>query len=101
SFGYGMGSEINLNKKKTVSLNPEASCQYLYLGSWDYGNFLNRLHLNLNVKLGKSIALFAGPAFTVYVSNQQSKLPEYQFPIPPSGYNIVKFGGNVTGWFGW
>jgi hypothetical protein len=101
SFGYGLGSELNLNKKKTISLNPELTSQYLYLGSWDYTNILSRIHLNFNVKLGKYISLFAGPAFSVYVSDQKTALAGYRFPVPPSGYHIISFGNQVTGWFGW
>jgi len=101
SFGYGLGSELNLNKKKTLSLNPELTSQYLYLGSWDYTNILNRIQVNFNVKLGKYVSLFAGPAFSVYISDQKAGLTDYRFPIPPSGYHIISFGGNVTGWFGW
>ena len=100
-FGFGFGSELNLNKKKTLSLNPEATSQYLYLGSWDYANILNRLHLNLNVKLGKYVSLFAGPSFSVFVSDQDAKIPGYGFAIPPRGYHVTTFGNNVTGWFGW
>jgi hypothetical protein len=101
SFGYGLGSEINLNKSKTLSLNPELTSQYLYLGSWDYTNILNRIHLNFNVKLGKYVSLFAGPAFSVYISDQKTGLTDYRFPIPPSGYNVISFSNKVTGWFGW
>ena len=101
SFGYGLGSELSLNKKKTLSINPELSCQYLYLGSWDYLNLLNRFNLNLNVKLGKYVSLFAGPSFSVYVTDQNVGFSGYRFPIPPSGYNTTKFSSKVTGWFGW
>lgn len=101
SFGYGLGSELNLNKKKTLSLNPELTSQYLYMGSWDYTNILNRIQLNLNVKLGKYVSLFAGPAFSVYISDQQTGVHGYRFPIPPSGYKTTSFGDKVTGWFGW
>lgn len=101
SFGYGLGSELSLNKKKTLSINPELSCQYLYLGSWDYTNLLNRFNLNLNVKLGKYVSLFAGPSYSVYVTNQDFGFSGYRFPIPPSGYNTTKFSNKVTGWFGW
>lgn len=101
SFGYGLGSEFNLNRKKTLSLNPELTSQYLYLGSWDYTNILNKIHLNLNVKLGKYISLFAGPSFAVYISDQESAIAGYRFPIPPSGYNTISFSDKVTGWFGW
>jgi len=101
SFGYGLGSELSLNKKKTLSINPELSSQYLYLGSWDYFNLLNRFNLNLNVKLGKYISLFAGPSYSVYITDQNAGFSGYRFPIPPSDYNITKFSNKVTGWFGW
>jgi hypothetical protein len=101
SFGYGLGSELSLNKRKTFSINPELSCQYLYLGSWDYTNLLNRFNLNFNVKLGKYVSLFAGPSYSVYVTNQDFGFSGYRFPIPPSGYNTTKFSSTVTGWFGW
>lgn len=101
SFGYGLGSELNLNKKKSLSLNPELSSEYLYLGSWDFVNILNKARLNLNVKLGKYISLFAGPSFAVYVSDQKAPIAGYRFPIPPSGYKTIGFSDKVTGWFGW
>ncbi|MGC4102681.1 MAG: STN domain-containing protein [Ferruginibacter sp.] len=43
SYGYGLGSERFLDKNKSLSLNPEITCQYLYLGSWDYTNLYNKL----------------------------------------------------------
>ncbi len=101
SFGYGLGSELSLNKRKTFSINPELGCQYLYLGSWDYTNILNRFNLNFNVKLGKYISLFAGPSYSVYISDQHVGFSGYRFPVPPSGYNTTKFSNKVTGWFGW
>ena len=101
SFGYGLGSELSLNKKKTLSINPELSCQYLYLGSWDYLNLLNRFNLNFNVKLGKYVSLFAGPSYSVYLTDQNGSFSGYLNPIPPSGYNTTKFSDKVTGWFGW
>ena len=101
SFGYGLGSELSLNKKKTLSINPELSSQYLYLGSWDHTNILNRFNLNLNIKLGKYFSLFAGPSYSVYISDQKVAINGYRFPIPSSGYNTTKFSNKVTGWFGW
>lgn len=101
SFGYGLGTELPVNKKKTISVNPELSSQYLYLGSWDYTNILNRVNLNLQVKLGKYVSLFAGPSFSVYVSDQQTKLTGYRHPLPPSGYYKIRFSERVSGWLGW
>jgi hypothetical protein len=101
SFGYGLGSEFSLNKRKTLSINPELGCQYLYLGSWDYTNLLNRFNLSFNVKLGKYVSFFAGPSYSVYITDQNVGFSGYRFPIPPSSYNTTKFSNKVTGWFGW
>jgi hypothetical protein len=101
SFGYGLGSELPLNKKKSLSLNPELSSQYLYLGSWDYTNILNKLHVNLNIKLNKYVSFFTGPSFAVFISDQQTAFSGYRFPLPPSGYKEIYFSDKVSGWFGW
>lgn len=101
SFGYGLGAELPLNKKKTWSLNPELSCRYFYLGSWDYTNLLNRVNLNLNVKAGKFISFFAGPSFSVYVSDQLAGIKGYRFPVSTSGFGNVSFSNKVKGWLGW
>jgi hypothetical protein len=101
SFGYGLGSELKLNQKKTLSINPEVTSQYLYLGSWDYTNIINRLQLNLNVKLGKYISLFTGPSYSVYISDQKTRVPGYRFTIPSSGYKTHSYSNNITGWLGW
>lgn len=101
SFGYGLGSELNLTKKEILTLNPEISSQYLYLGSWDYTNILNRASLNLNVKLGKYVSFFAGPAYNVLISDQKAGITDYRFPIPSLSYKTNSFAGNVTGWLGW
>lgn len=101
SFGYGLGSELSLNKRKSLSLNPELSSQYLYLGSWNYINILNKFQLNLHVKLNKYVSFFAGPSFNVYISDQSTAISGYRFPVPPSGYNTYKFSDQVKGWFGW
>ncbi len=101
SFGYGLGSELSLNKKKTLTINPELSCQYLYLGSWDYTNLLNRFDLNFNIKLGKYVSIYGGPSYSVYLTDQNVGFSGYRFPVPPSSYNTTKFSNKVTGWFGW
>lgn len=101
SFGYGLGSELPLNKKKNVSINPEITSQYVYLGSWDYSNILNRIQLNLNFKLNKYVSIFAGPAYSIFVSDQKTGVAGYKFPAPPSSYKTNSLGNNVSGWFGW
>lgn len=99
SFGYGLGSEIVPGKR--LSLNAELSSQQLYLGSWDFYNLQNKANLQLNFKIGKYLSLFAGPSYTVYVSDQDVHFAGYKQAIPPSGYKTNKLGNKVTGWYGW
>lgn len=101
AFGYGLGSDLPLNKQKTISVNPELSCQYLYLGSWNYSNLLNKFNLNLQVKLNKFVSLYAGPSFNVLRSDQHTAIAGYRFPGAPNGYHATNLGTNLTGWFGW
>lgn len=99
AFGYGLGSELPLNKKKTLFFNPEIISQYLYAGSWDNINLLNRAHLNLNIKVNKFISLFGGPAYNVIYSKQTIGEPGYKWPIAPS--KAYDFGTFTKGWLGW
>lgn len=99
SFGYGLGSELISTKR--FSLNGELTSQHLYLGSWYYYNLQNKATLVANLKIGKYFSLFAGPAYTVYVSNQDVHFAGYKQNIPPANYGIKKFGNTTYGWFGW
>lgn len=101
AFGYGLGTEMSLNRKKTITVNPELSSQYLYMGSWDYTNILFKLHLNLNIKLGKYVSLFGGPSFAVLMSDQTAPVDGYKYPALPVSYHSFSFSDKVTGWFGW
>lgn len=99
SFGYGLGSELISGKR--LALNAELSSQHLYLGSWDFYNLQNKANLQLTFKVGKYISLFAGPSYTVFVSDQDVHFAGYKQSIPPSGYKTNKLGNKVFGWYGW
>lgn len=101
SFGYGLGTEMALTRKKVLTLNPELSSQYLYLGSWNFTNILNRASLNLNIRFGKYVSIFGGPAFSVYISDQHTDITPYKFPVAPVDSKLYTFNNRVTGWFGW
>lgn len=101
AFGYGLGSELPLNKKKNLTINPELISLNLYRGSWDYHNILNKLQVNLTFKLGKYISFFAGPSFNVFFSDQTIAVSGYKYTIPPSSYKRYDFSDKVKGWFGW
>jgi len=101
TMGYGLGMELSMNKKKSLTLNPELYSQYFYFGSWDYSNIMNRLQVNLNVKLGKFVSFFAGPSVSLYFSDQQPQIKGYHKPGPPDGYKNFTVNDKITGWFGW
>jgi hypothetical protein len=101
SFGYGFGTELSMNKKKTFSLNPEVTVQHLYLGTWEYSNILTRLQLNLNYKFNKYFSLFAGPSFAIYNAGQLTAISGYRNPLSPAEYTTMQIGNKATGWFGW
>ncbi len=101
AFGYGLGREMALNKKKTVLLNAELSSQQLFLGSWQYANILNRLNLSVTIKAGKYFSVFAGPSYSVYLSDQKTGFSGYKNPSALAGYGVNNFSSSVTGWFGW
>jgi uncharacterized membrane protein len=100
AFGYGLGSELNI--ARWLSLNPELSSQYLYLGTWDHLNLLNKLHLQLNIKFGKRFSIFGGPSFAAYYSEQTAAIAGYKYNLPPADYKTFElWNPKVRGWFGW
>ncbi|MEO8413823.1 MAG: STN and carboxypeptidase regulatory-like domain-containing protein [Ginsengibacter sp.] len=99
SFGFGLGHDFILSNK--VSLSTELSSQYMYLGSWSYTNLLNKFSLNCNLHLAKNVSIFAGPAFSVYYSNQGISFNGYKRNIPTVNYHHFNFSPNVNGWIGW
>jgi len=100
SYGYGIGHEIKATNWLTV--NPELTSQYLYLGNWNYTNQLSKFQLLATVKLMKRLALFGGPSFSVYYSDQPAAEKGYKFLVPGKSYHTYDlWNNNVTGWIGW
>jgi hypothetical protein len=97
-FGYGLGRVIPLNR--SFSLMPELTCHYLYTGNWDNVNVLNRISLNLELKLGRYFAIYAAPAFNAYYSNQQEAIAGYRFRVHPNS-STINFSNQWKAWFGW
>lgn len=100
SYGYGIGHEIKLGNRFTV--NPEITSQYLYLGNWHYTNMLNKFQVLATVKLTPRIALFAGPSFAAYYSDQLEAVKGYKYLVPDDNYHtFTLWNDNFTGWIGW
>lgn len=99
SFGYGLGSERPLGRR--FSVNPEISAQYLYLGTWEYLNLLTKFDLLFNIKLGRFFSIYAGPSYSVFISDQTNPIPGYKANIPFTSFHKDQFSSRVTGWIGW
>jgi hypothetical protein len=96
--GLGFGKEISLFK--SVSLNPEISSQYVYQGSWDYLNLLNKFELPINIRINKWLAIQGGPSVSVYYTKQNTKIGE--FGLLQEKHNDFSFNNSrYTGWLGW
>jgi hypothetical protein len=97
SFGFGIGHYGKISRH--TGITTEISSQYLYRGSWDYTNLLNKFKLNFNIHIGKYISVFAGPVVNVFYTDQQIIINKYHKDIP--SYNTHRFSDKVTGWIGW
>ncbi|MDQ0969555.1 hypothetical protein QFZ20_004958 [Flavobacterium sp. W4I14] len=96
--GLGFGKEMKLFK--SVSLNPEISSQYVYQGSWDYLNLLNKFELPINIRINKWLAIQGGPSVNVYYTKQNAKIGE--FGLLQEKHKDFSFNNSrYTGWLGW
>lgn len=99
SFGYGLGSELRI--AKWLSFNPSITSEYIYQGSWDYFNSLNKFHADVHFRITKWFSIFGGASASGYYTKQT---------IPGKGYRLLEYqhfnnkytlSDNVNGWIGW
>ncbi|WP_285544864.1 STN and carboxypeptidase regulatory-like domain-containing protein [Dyadobacter frigoris] len=98
SFGFGIGREFKINKNLT--LNTEITDQNIYLGTWKNLPVLYRFQTGLNIKLSKSLSLSAGPAFSMFYSEQKEFRSNYQ-SFSDKGFMRFKMRQNGYAWLGW
>ncbi len=98
-LGLGYGSELPISKR--FSINPELMAHAVYLGNWSEVNSLLKVQLNLNVHLGRYVAIFAGPSFSSYWDNKQPRVEGYKTDILPAGYKRNTYNNNLSSWVGW
>lgn len=96
--GLGFGKEIGLFGK--FSLNPEISSQYVYQGSWDYLNLLNKFELPLNIRINKWLAIQGGPSVNVYYTKQNTAIGNFGL-LQQKHHDFSFKNPRLTGWIGW
>lgn len=94
-FGYGLGHVFGPGRK--LSFTAEITEQSIYVGKG--GNFplLTRIQPAVNWKLNSKIALFAGPAFSLYFREGGAPAHGYGDITP---LHHLKIASHVSGWFG-
>ncbi|WP_316820106.1 STN and carboxypeptidase regulatory-like domain-containing protein [Pedobacter gandavensis] len=99
TVGLGFGHDFIFNKRLSVA--PELSFQYLYLGNWKQSNILTKLQVNLQIQLFKRLSIFGGPAYSYYNSDAApgTSATNYKQAIVPKRHH--NFSGNNKGWYGW
>lgn len=99
AYGFGAGFGHDFLFKNRWSVSAQLISQNIYLGYWDDLASVSTLTAPVNVKLNKTLSLFAGPSFNVTWG-----VPEpaegYRSLIPKSPFPIVDFSDYVKGWLG-
>ncbi|WP_017258155.1 peptidase associated/transthyretin-like domain-containing protein [Pedobacter arcticus] len=98
SFGVAMGHDFVLSKK--LAIGAQMSYDQLYLGSWKHSSSLVKAGTNVQLQLIKGLALFAGPYYNVYFTNQTNKFKNYSYPILNRGLAYHSYSNKVKGWIG-
>jgi len=97
--GLGFGHDFILSNRFSVAA--EITSQYLYLGNWDYSNFLHRFQTNLQIQLIKGVSIFGGPVYSIYSSDapEGSSGRGYKQNIAPAKHDYIS--KRAKGWIGW
>lgn len=97
--GLGFGHDFILSNRFSVAA--EITSQYLYLGNWDYSNFLHRFQSNLQIQLVKGITVFGGPVYSIYNTEapEGSSGKGYKQNIAPAKHDYIS--KRSKGWIGW
>ncbi|GAA4317371.1 STN and carboxypeptidase regulatory-like domain-containing protein [Compostibacter hankyongensis] len=95
SFGYGLGNTFSLGTR--LAFITELTGQAVYTGSWKNMPFLTRLQPALEWRLGRDVAVFAGPAFSVFFPDATPPGDGYSKIIPAHSLFITR---HARGWWG-
>lgn len=96
SIGYGLGREFDLNQR--VSLTAEASGEAFVVGYREDSPVLARLQPALHWKLSDRVAVFAGPALSLYFLGRS--VPAHSDTDPMLPERVVDISSKVKAWPG-
>lgn len=96
SFGMGAGHDFLLSRRLMASA--EVNYQFINAGSWD--NRLVQLKSALNIKLNRSLYVFAGPVYNYYKDNQGYDAMGYKKMINRTT-TTHPYARQTRRWIGW
>lgn len=99
TFGYGLGAEGRI--ARWLSVNPEVTFQYVYQGSWEYYNMLNKFNTNLHIHIAPWLSVFGGASASAFYTKQQAAGPGYKILDHREYSTNYRLRNNLHGWIGW
>ena len=99
ALGFGFGREWPLSP--VLAFSAEFTFQHFYLGNWENVPVVYRLQPALQVRLGRKLSLFGGPALSMYSPDKLSAAPGYKSGLPGGGTHTFSIGKNGSAWLGW
>jgi len=98
TYGVGYGNELPVFN--FLAFNTEATASYIYQGNSRYLNVLYRLDETLNIKLGRSFGIQAGPSLNFFYNQQKNPVAGYNF-VPNEPNHHQTNNPKYTRWLGW
>lgn len=99
SVSYGIGKEINLNKR--LSINTEIIGYCFYIGHWDYVPLSAKIQSCLTYKIHKQFELFAGPTYTFTETKNTVTSSGYMSWLQDRNIQYKQIGNSVSSWLSW
>lgn len=98
TFGFGLGKQVKFNKGIAAAL--ELSSNTVYVGDWDKSENVSRLQTLLELRLGQSLSLSAGPSLSLLHEKQLESKSGFK-SFPPRNYGSFEVGKAAFAWMGW
>lgn len=97
TVGFGIGHDFLLNSH--FLLSAELSTNYIMNGHGSENDFLKRVQTNLQYRISQKVAVFAGPAYSLYQGKDVPGKAGFHTEAAPDYAHRFKNG--TKGWTGW
>lgn len=100
TYGIGIGSEIKLNDKSSLSIDITTN-KIIYDNNWDVKlNNLNKTDINYRYKLTNKFSVFAGTSLNIYSTDEKNENKYEDLNVPYTFYTREENNIKHSIWFG-